>query len=109
MCSPKEHGGVGIINTKIMNWCLIKKWAWKILTGQGGLWLQIYRKKYIAVDEGTGRSTPEKSRFAKAIRKVEPLLCLGTKYTIRDGTLALFGLTLGVRIHHSMKDTHTYL
>lgn len=37
ICSPKETGRLGVINSKIMNWCLIAKWAWKILMGQGGL------------------------------------------------------------------------
>lgn len=31
----KEVGGLRVINTKEMNWCLVTKWAWKILTGQG--------------------------------------------------------------------------
>lgn len=31
ICSPKEVEGHGVINTKIMKWCLLAKWAWKIL------------------------------------------------------------------------------
>ena len=30
MCKPKIHGGLGIINTYLMNQCLITKWIWKI-------------------------------------------------------------------------------
>jgi hypothetical protein len=28
---PKDQGGLGIINTRIMNDCLLVKWIWKIL------------------------------------------------------------------------------
>lgn len=52
ICSPKEVGGLGVINSRIMNWCLMAKWAWKILTRQGGFWLQIVHTKYIT-KEGT--------------------------------------------------------
>lgn len=27
---PKDQGGLGVINTKIMNECLLVKWIWKI-------------------------------------------------------------------------------
>lgn len=30
---PKEFGGLGIINTRIMNDCLLTKWIWKIVDG----------------------------------------------------------------------------
>ena len=30
VCRPKDQGGLGIINTRIMNDCLIVKWIWKI-------------------------------------------------------------------------------
>jgi hypothetical protein len=48
ICSPKEVGVLGVINTKVMNWCLIAKWVWKLLQGQGGLWLLIFRNKYVS-------------------------------------------------------------
>jgi len=33
VCKPKIHGGLGIINTEIMNQCLLTKWIWKIEAG----------------------------------------------------------------------------
>ena len=30
---PKDQGGLGIINTQIMNECLLMKWIWKITKG----------------------------------------------------------------------------
>jgi hypothetical protein len=36
ICKPKIHGGLGIINTYLMNQCLITKWIWKIEKGSNG-------------------------------------------------------------------------
>lgn len=30
VCRPKDQGGLGIINTRLMNDCLLVKWIWKI-------------------------------------------------------------------------------
>lgn len=35
---PKDQGGLGIINTRIMNECLLVKWIWKISQGSNDLW-----------------------------------------------------------------------
>jgi hypothetical protein len=37
MCTPKDVGGLGFTNTKLMNAYLMAKWAWKVYNGQGGL------------------------------------------------------------------------
>ena len=92
ICSPKEVGGLRVINTKIMNWCLMTKWAWKILTGQGGLWLSIFSSKYLR-DRGVDfRSNVQSSQFAKDMKKASHLLRLGTKFVIQNGKAASFWL-----------------
>jgi hypothetical protein len=30
ICKPKEQGGLGILNTKLMNIALMLKWVWKL-------------------------------------------------------------------------------
>jgi hypothetical protein len=47
VCRPKSLGGLGIIDTKIMNICLMVKWIWKILSQEKGLWIDILRAKYL--------------------------------------------------------------
>lgn len=37
MCKPKNLGGLGILNTSVMNKCLIVKWWWKIFHTPSGL------------------------------------------------------------------------
>ena len=44
---PKDHGGVGIINIKIMNECLLVKWIWKIHQEPDELWFKLIKAKYL--------------------------------------------------------------
>lgn len=44
---PKDQGGLGIIETKTMNECLIVKWIWKILSEPDELWFRILKAKYM--------------------------------------------------------------
>jgi hypothetical protein len=47
VCRPKDEGGLGIINTKIMNDCLLVKWIWKIYQQPDELWFKILKAKYL--------------------------------------------------------------
>jgi hypothetical protein len=38
---PKDQGGLGVINTEIMNECLFIKWIWKIVKGSEDLWYKL--------------------------------------------------------------------
>ena len=84
IASPKEVGGLGIINSRVMNWCPMTKWAWKILTGKEGLWLSIFKTKYLEDDGVTFRPQFRRSQFANDIRKVQPLLRLGTRFVVHN-------------------------
>jgi len=44
---PKDHGGVGIINIKIMNECLLVKWIWNIHQEPDELWFKLIKAKYL--------------------------------------------------------------
>ena len=44
ICRPKEQGGLGVLDLKIMNICLLCKWLWKI-ENEEGLWQQMIRSK----------------------------------------------------------------
>ena len=47
MCRRKNLRGLGIINTFVMNKCLLIKWWWKIMSsGAGSLWYAILKAKY---------------------------------------------------------------
>jgi hypothetical protein len=43
VCQPKEHGALGIMNTKIMNVALMVKWIWRLFTETpDSLWASNY-------------------------------------------------------------------
>lgn len=46
MCRPKDFGGLRVINTRVMNDCLITKWIWRINHSKNELWLRILKAKY---------------------------------------------------------------
>ena len=45
---PKDQGGLGIINTHIMNESLLVKWIWKIAKGGNDTWLKLLEAKYMS-------------------------------------------------------------
>jgi hypothetical protein len=46
VCRPEEVGGLGILNTKVMNIVLMLKWVWKLYQKAEGLWADLIRAKY---------------------------------------------------------------
>lgn len=44
---PKDQGGLGILNTHIMNDCLLTKWIWKISQGSNDVWYKLLEAKYM--------------------------------------------------------------
>jgi hypothetical protein len=46
VCRAKEFGGLGILNTKIFNDCLITKWIWKTYTQSDRLWVRILKARF---------------------------------------------------------------
>ncbi|KAE8805034.1 retrotransposon unclassified [Hordeum vulgare] len=47
ICLPKDRGGLGIPASRRMNVALMLRWVWRILQGDGGLWLQLIEAKYL--------------------------------------------------------------
>lgn len=43
VCTPKNQGGLGILNLRCMNISLLTKWLWKLENGDG-LWQTIVKK-----------------------------------------------------------------
>jgi hypothetical protein len=46
VCSPKNQGGLGVLNLEFMNDSLLTKWLWNIENSKG-LWKKIIASKYI--------------------------------------------------------------
>lgn len=52
----KRLGGANLKAAKLMNWALLAKLAWRVLTSRGELWCEILRSKY-GMDEETGHNS----------------------------------------------------
>lgn len=46
VCRPKNQGGLGILNSKLMNVSLLTKWIWKLSQNASGLWVDLLKAKY---------------------------------------------------------------
>ena len=46
ICRPKQLGGLGVINTKLLNTCLLTKWWWRYFREENSPWMQLINKIY---------------------------------------------------------------
>jgi hypothetical protein len=82
---PKVFGGLGILNTLLMNQCLISKWIWKIEKGSNKLCYKILQAKYMWKKGVFFNSRNQgSSLFWKGLHKVD-LFQWGAKYTVKKG------------------------
>jgi hypothetical protein len=47
LATPREFGGLRIINTRIMNGCVLVKWVWRLVNKEDSLWSRILRGEYL--------------------------------------------------------------
>lgn len=74
----KIHGGLGIINTDIMNQCLLTKWIWKIEE----LWCKLLKAKYMRAGNFFCSDQRGSSQFWKGLHKVKHLFKWGAEYSV---------------------------
>ena len=93
MCKPKNLGGLGIINTRVMNICLLIKWWWKIMTvGADVLWFSILKAKYFPNSNPMFAPARRGSQFWKALVKVRPIFLEHVKFCVGNGSAVRFWL-----------------
>lgn len=66
---PKAYGGLGIINTYLMNQCLITKWIWKLEKGSNELWFRVLKAKYMKKGAFSILKVKDHHNFGKAYTK----------------------------------------
>src|SRR4051812_3421999 len=83
ICRPKNLGGLGIINTAVMNKCLIIKWWWKIMSSsESPLWLRILKAKYYPESSPMFAPASGGSQFWQDLVKVRPLFQSLVKFVV---------------------------
>ncbi|RLN34680.1 putative retroelement [Panicum miliaceum] len=83
---PKDQGGLGIINTRLMNDCLLVKWIWKIMKGSEGVWFKLLQAKYMRNGKSFFTSSSRgSSQFWQGLHKVKHLFKWGALFKVKDG------------------------
>ena len=92
---PKDQGGLGIINTQIMNECLLVKWIWKITKGSNDTWYKLLEAKYMSDGNFFSSKCKGTSQFWQGLHKVKHLFKWGAMHKVGDGSLTFFWGILG--------------
>jgi hypothetical protein len=73
VCTPKDLGGLGILNLDMMNIGLLCKWLWK-LENESGMWQDILKKKYLQKETMSQiEEKPGVSQFWSGLVKVKEI------------------------------------
>lgn len=92
ICFPKDRGGLGILASRRMNVALMLRWVWRILQGDGGLWLQLIEDKYLQGRPLLACSLATGSQFWKSIQGIKDDIRLGLRISVGNGAGTQFWL-----------------
>lgn len=92
LCRPKEFGGLGFTNTRVMNIALLCKWIYKLETGCKDACCELLRKKYMQRGGGGFFQSSDEgaSQFWKGLHEVKKWMDLGSAYIVGDGKSTSF-------------------
>lgn len=85
MVRPKDQWVIFILDTKLMNECLLVKWIWKISKGTDDMWYKLIKAKYMPEDNFFLSKTKGVSEFWQGLHKVKHLFHWGTIHIVRNG------------------------
>ena len=90
VCTPKDQGGLEVLNLDVHNKCLLSKWLFKLMNGDG-FWQQLLRNKYLRNKSLTqAQYMLGDSQFWAGLMKVKrEFLSLG-KFDLGDGSQVRF-------------------
>jgi hypothetical protein len=85
LAKPKDHGGLGFTNTRLMNMCLLSKWIFKLERGDDDLCYILLRKKYLRGKDFFSSNYRGASQFWKGLHEAKPFCQRGLKHILGDG------------------------
>lgn len=90
MCTPKDQGGLGILDLELQNKCLLGNWLFKLIN-EDGMWQNVLRKKYLKYKTITQvEQMPGDSHLWFGLMKAKyDFLRLG-KFNLGDGSQVRF-------------------
>uniref|UniRef100_A0A453NDC7 Reverse transcriptase zinc-binding domain-containing protein n=1 Tax=Aegilops tauschii subsp. strangulata TaxID=200361 RepID=A0A453NDC7_AEGTS len=69
-----------------MNVALMLRWVWRILRGDGGLWLQLIESKYLQGQPLLACSHSAGSQFWKSVQAIKDEIRLGLRFSVGNGS-----------------------
>jgi hypothetical protein len=70
ICTPKEYGGLGVLNLNLQNKCLLSKWLFRLIN-EDGVWQNLFMNKYLRNKTITqAQYMPGDSQFWYGLMKV---------------------------------------
>jgi len=91
LCLPKDFGGIGILNTRLLNDALLLKWVWRILAQRtGDLCCQLLRAKYLHNKTLMNNKNRTRSQFWKGIQTVKHKIRFGLAFKVHNGRDTIF-------------------
>jgi hypothetical protein len=90
ICRPKDQGGLGVEVLEIKNRCLLRKWLFKLLSGEG-VWQELLYNKYLkdkTLSQVTAKTTD--SPFWKGLMGVREDIFSRGFFKIGNGQITQF-------------------
>ena len=89
------YGGLGILNTKIMNEALLLKWVWQIYNAnENDMFCNLLREKYLSNHSFAKRNREVGSQFWRGLQKVKDRFYFAASFPLETGRIPDFGLIL---------------
>jgi hypothetical protein len=86
VCTPKDQGGLSVLNLGVHNKCLLSKWLFKLLNGDG-VWQQLLKNKYLRDKTLTQvQYMPGDSHFWAGLMKVKDEFLSMGRFDLGDGS-----------------------
>ena len=92
VCTPKEYGGLDVLNSMQMNKALILKWVWRIYQLDSSIWATIVSAKYTSNGDIFASSDRGGSQFSRSLHKIKHLFKAGAKHRVHNRVRTLFWL-----------------
>ena len=90
LCTPKDQGGLGILDLDLQNRCLLSKWVFKLIN-EDGIWQRLLRNKYLRHKTITQvEHMPGDSHFWSGLMKAKNDLLRMGKLKVGDGSQTRF-------------------
>jgi len=90
LCTPKDHGGSGILDLDLRNRCLLSKWVFKLIN-EDDIWQRLLRNKYLRHKTITQvEHMPGDSHFWSGLMQAKNDFLRMGKFNLGDGSQTRF-------------------